>query len=137
MVTTVMSSFCPQVFAASAISRADLPLISRVRSKPNNSPDRFSASSTPSDTSFERCGVTKAANLDGLRSQCTCKQCEECGLHMVLRTVTTVMSSFWPPALAALAICCADLPLIFSKVRPKLTHSPLGDADAEAVAAIL
>ena len=34
---------------------------------------------------------------------------------MFLRTVTTMMSSFWPPTLAALVIFCADLPLIFSK----------------------
>ncbi len=53
-VTTVMSSFCPQALAASAISRADLPLISRVRSKPNSSRLAFSASTTPSETNVKR-----------------------------------------------------------------------------------
>src|ERR1017187_10221835 len=45
-------------------------------------------------------------------------------LHPTLRTVTTVMSSFWPHVLAASAISWADLPLML-RVRSKPKSSPL------------
>jgi hypothetical protein len=45
-VSTVMSTFWPQDFAASAISCADLMEISRARSKAKSSPPAFSVSTT-------------------------------------------------------------------------------------------
>src|ERR1019366_2698421 len=57
IVATVMSSFWPHALAASAISCADLPLMSRVRSKPKSSRLGFSASTTPSEMKVNRLPV--------------------------------------------------------------------------------